>query len=57
MYAKDLIGSKYQVLIKECEDTGIKNLNGPSAFIEYSNPMHDVYNNIDDYNSKEKKKF
>ena len=34
-----------------------KNLNNPSAFIEYSNTMDDVHNNIDDYNSKRKKKF
>ena len=26
------------------------------AFVEYSNTMNDVYNNIDDYNSKRKRK-
>ena len=45
LYAKDLSD---QFLIKKCEDAGIKNLNDPSAFIEYSNTMDDVYNNIDD---------
>ena len=33
LYAKDLSEPKYQFLIKNCEDAGIKNLNGPSAFI------------------------
>ena len=46
MYAKDLREPKYQFLIKKCEDAGIKNLDDQSAFIEYSNTMDDVYNNI-----------
>ena len=52
LHAKDLNEPKYQFLIKKCEDAGIKNLNDPSAFIEYSNIMDDVYNNIEDYNPK-----
>ena len=44
-------------MIEKCENAGIKNLNDPSAFIENSNTMNDVYNNIDDYNRKRKKKF
>ena len=56
VYAKDLEEPKYQFLIKKRESSGIKNLNDPNAFIEYSNTMDDVYNNIDDYNSKRKRK-
>ena len=56
LYAKDLDEPKYQLLIKERENAGIKNLNDPTAFIEYSNFMDDVYNNTDDYNSKRKRK-
>ena len=56
LYAKDLEKPKYQLLIKKLENAGIKNLNDPNAFIEYSNTMDDVYNNIDDYNSKRKRK-
>ena len=37
------------------KNAGIKNLNDPSAVIEYSNTMDDVYNNIDDYNPKRKR--
>ena len=57
LYAKDLEEPKYQFLIKTRENAGIKNLNDPSAFIEYSNTMDDVYENIDDYNSKRKRKI
>ena len=43
--------------MKKRENAGVKNLDHPNAFIEYSNTMDDVYNNIDDYNSKRKRKF
>ena len=56
LYAKDLEEPKYQFLIKKREQAGIKNLNVPNAYIEYSNIMDDVYNNIDEYNAKRKKK-
>ena len=57
MYAKDLSEPKYQFLIKKREDLGINNLNDRSAFIEDSNIMVDVYNNIDDCNRKRKTKI
>ena len=57
LYAKDFDEPKYQFLIKKSENVGIKNLNDPSAIIEYSNIMDDVYNNIDDYNPKRKRKI
>ena len=49
LYAKDLSEPKCQFFIKKREDAGIKNLDDPSAFIEYSNSMGDAYNNIDNY--------
>ena len=52
LYAKDFSEPKYQFLIEKRENAGIKNYNDPSAFIEYSNTMDDVYSNIDDYNTK-----
>ena len=55
LYAKDLEEPKYQFLIKKRENAGIKNLNDPTAFIEYSNTMDDVYDNINDYNAKKKR--
>ena len=45
--AKDLSESKFEDLIKNRENTGIKHLNNSKAFIEYSDTMNDVYENID----------
>ena len=56
LYAKSLEEPKYQLLIKKHENTGIKNLNDLNAFIQYSNTTDDVYDNIDDYNPKRKRK-
>ena len=47
LYAKDLSEPKYEFLIKKREDAEIKDLNDPEAFIECSNTMDDVYENID----------
>ena len=58
LYAKDPYEDKYQFLIKKRESIGLKHFNDPKAFIEYSNDMHDIYKNIDDYNpDKENKIF
>ena len=37
LYTKDTDEEKYQYLLNKREQTGIKNLNDPHAFIEYSN--------------------
>ena len=55
--AKDLREPKYQFLIKKREHAGIKNLDDSSAFIEYSNAMDDVYDNIDGYTPKRMRKL
>ena len=57
LYAKDLSESKYEYLIKNRENAGIKHLNDSKAFIECSNTMNDVYENIDNYNPKRKRKI
>ena len=44
-------------MIKKLEDAGIKHFNDSNAFIECSNTMNDVYNNIDDYNPSRKRKI
>ena len=44
-------------MIKKCKDAGIKHLNDPNAFIECSNTIDDVYENIHDYNSSRKRKI
>ena len=57
MYAKDLSEAKYEFLIKKREDAGIKHLNDSNAFIECSNTMGDVHENIDEYNSTTRRKI
>ena len=56
LYAKDLEERKYQLLIKKREQAGIKNLNDPNDFVQYSNTMDDILDNIEDYNKKRKRK-
>ena len=50
LYARDLSEPKYEHLIKKREDAGIQHVNNLNAFIECSNTMDDVYENIHDYN-------
>ena len=57
LYAKDLNEPNYQFLIKKREDVGIKNLNNPKVFIEYSQYMDDIYNNFNDYYPNRKRKI
>ena len=57
LYARDLSEPKYEYLIKKHEDAGIKHLNNPNAFIECSNTMDDVYDNINDCNSNRRRKI
>ena len=57
LYAKDISEPKYESLIKKRQDVGIKYCNDPNAFIECSNRMDDVYQNIDDYNPSRKRKI
>ena len=56
-YAKDLSEPKYEYLIKNCKNIGIKHLNDSKAFTECSDTVNDVYENIDDYNLRRKRKI
>ena len=56
LYAKDIHEPKYEYLINKREQVGIKNLNGPHAFIEYSDDMNDVLDDINNYNKNRNKK-
>ena len=56
LYAKDTGEKKYQYLINKREQAGIKNLNDPHAFIEYTNDMNDVLEDINNYNKNREKK-
>ena len=56
LYTRDLNEPKYEYFIKKREDAGIKQVNNPNAFIECSNTMDNVYENINDYNPSRKRK-
>ena len=57
LYARDSKEPKYEILIKKRKDVGIKHLNDPNAFIECSNTMGDVYENIHDYSPNKNRKI
>ena len=57
LYAKDLSEPKCEFVINNRKNAGIKNYNDPNAFIEYSNTMDDVFENIDDYKTKMKRRI
>ena len=54
LYVKDPHEAKYQYLINEREKEGLNHQDDSKAFIEYSNDMKDVYENIEE--QKEKKR-
>ena len=56
LYAKNIHEHKYEYLINKREQAGIKNLNDPHAFIEYSDDMDDVLDDINNYNKNRDKK-
>ena len=49
--------AKYQLLINKRESTDLKYLKNPKAFIECSNDMDDVHENIEEYNPNKKRKM
>ena len=57
LYAKDLSEPKYEYLIKKRDNVGIKHVNNLNTFIECSNIMDDVYENIHDYNPNRRRKI
>ena len=56
LYTKDIHKLKYEYLINKREKAGIKNLDDPKAFIEYSDDMDDVLDDINNYNKNRDKK-
>ena len=56
LYAKDIHEPKYEYLINKREQAGIKNLDDPKAFIEYSDDKNDVLDDINNYDKNRDKK-
>ena len=57
LHTKVSYESKYQYLIKQCEDVGLKYFKVPKALIEYLSDMQDVYDTIEEYNPGNKQKM
>ena len=57
LYAKDLREPKDQSLTEKRKNAGIKHLNDQKAFIECSNSMDDVYEDIDDCSPTRKRQI
>ena len=56
LYVKDPFKSKYQLLINGKGKVGIKKLKNPKAFIDYSQTIDDVYENLQDHNLTKKRR-
>ena len=57
LHTKDMNEPKYKYLIKKRIDVGIKHLRNSNAFIECSNAMDGVYENINNYNPNRRRKI
>ena len=53
---KNPFESKYQFLINGREKVGIKKLKNPKIFIDYSQAIHSVSEDLEDYNLIKKRK-
>ena len=56
LFIKDPIKSKYQLLINKKEKVGVKKLKNLKVFIDYSQTIDDLYENLEDYNPSKKMK-
>ena len=56
LYIKDPFKLKCQLLIDEREKVRIENLKNPKAFVDYSQTIDDVYENLEDYNATKKRR-
>ena len=57
MYVKGPFQSKYQLLVNRREKPVIKELQNSKTFINYSQTINDVYENLEDKERKKKKKM
>ena len=56
LYVKDPFKSKYQLLSNGREKVGIETLKNRKAVIDYSQTIDDVYENLEDYNPRKKRR-
>ena len=56
LYIKDPFKSNYHLLINGREKVGIKTLKNPKLFIDYSQTIDDIYENLEDYSPTKKRR-
>ena len=56
LYFRDPFESKYQLIIDGREKVGIENLKNPKEFIDYSQTIDDLYENLEDYSPTKKRR-
>ena len=56
LHAKDPFESNYQLLNNGREKVGIKTLKNPKTFIDYSQTIDNIYENLEDYNPTNKRR-
>ena len=56
LYVKDPFKSKYQLLISGKVNVEIQKSKNPKAFIDYSQKIDDVLDNLEDYNPTKKRR-
>ena len=56
LYAKNLNEANYKFLINKRQNSGLKYLNDSKVFVEYSNDMVDIYENMEEFNPTKKKR-
>ena len=56
LYIKDPFEPNYQLLINGRKKVGIKTLKHQKVFIDYSQTIDDVHENLEDYNPTEKRR-
>ena len=56
LYVKDPFESKYKLLINEIKKEGIEHLKNPKAFVDYSQAIDNVYENLEDHNPTNKRR-
>ena len=56
LYVKDAFELKYELLINGREKVRKKTLKNPKAFVDYSQTIDDVYENLENYNPPKKRR-
>ena len=56
LYVKDPFESKYQLLINGREEVGTETVKNPKTFVDYSQTIDDVYENLELYNPANKRR-